>query len=154
MSRAFLSVVVVALVAICGVVPSAASAAPPEIVTEPFTFTFEDEFLTEACGVPVITTVQGRATTRTFQREGTGPLEVRTVNATVTFTSGDNTVRLKDVGADVTRRSPDGRVTILVAGRVTFQFIGSQLLDADTEAVLRAAKREFTTDRVCAALTA
>lgn len=154
MSRTHLSVVVVALMVICGVVASAASAAPPDIFRESFTETFEDETLTGLCGVPVTSTVKGRIAIRTFERDGTGPLEVFTINATLTATSGDNTVRFKNVGADVTRRTSDGMITILVTGQAPFRFKGSQVEDAITGAVLRAANREFTADRVCAALTA
>jgi hypothetical protein len=154
MFRTYLSAVVVALLAICGVVASSASAAPPEIVRESFTDTFEDEFLTEVCGVPVTTTIEGRVTIRTFERDGTGPLQVVTINSTLTATSGDNTVRFKNVGADVTRRTSDGRITLLITGQAPFFFKGSQLEDALTRAVLRAAQRQFTPDRVCAALTA
>jgi hypothetical protein len=153
MSRAYLTAVAAALVAMCGVVASAAWAAPPDIVREPISFgPFQDEFLTGVCGVPVTTTFEGSVTIRTFEREGTGVLEVLTVNVTGTSTSGDNTVRIKNVGADVTRRTSDGTITLLVAGQAPFRFKGSQLEDAITEAVLRAARRQFTTDRACATL--
>jgi hypothetical protein len=82
-----------------------------------------------------------------FDRDGTGPLEIVTINATATATSGDNTVRFKNVGADVTRRTSDGRITLLVTGQAPFFFKGSELSDAVTEAVLRAAKRQYSPDR-------
>jgi hypothetical protein len=145
---------IVVLLAMGAAAVAPASADKPEIIRESFTETFADEFLTEACGVPVTTTVTVRTIRREFDRSGTGPLEVFTINATLVARSGDNTFRFKDVGADMTRRTPSGAITLKIAGQVPFAFKGSQVVDEVTGAVLREARRRVSTDAACAALTA
>jgi hypothetical protein len=145
---------IVVLLALGAAAVAPASAAKPEIIRESVTETFADEFLTEECGVPVTTTVTVRTTRREFDRSGTGPLEVFTINATLVARSGDTSFRFKDVGGDVTRRTPTGDVIVRIAGQVPFAFKGSQVVDAITDAVLREARRRVSTDAVCAALTA
>jgi hypothetical protein len=54
----------------------AAAAAPPERETITFSDTFPDEFLTEACGVEVTTTVNGRITFLTFPDRPVGPQDL------------------------------------------------------------------------------
>jgi len=143
----------VALLA-AGLTAGPAQAGKPEIIRESFTFTIQDGFLSDACGVPVTSTVTGRTTSRTFDRSGSGLLEVFTINSTIVATSGGNTFNFKNVGADVTRRTADGRTIIKISGQVPFEFKGSQVIDAVTQEVLRAAQRRVSTERACAALTA
>ena len=145
---------IVVLLAMGAAAVAPASAAKPEIIRETFTDTFADEFLTEACGVPVTTTLTGRATTREFDRSGTGPLVVFTLNVTLVARSGDNTFRFKDVGGDMTRRTPGGDVIVKIVGQLPFAFKGSEVIDQLTGVVLREARRRVSTDAVCAALTA
>ncbi len=64
---------------------------------------FADEFLTDACGVPVTTRARGHVIIRVFPGGGTGPAELRTLNVVLTATAGDNVVRFRDVGADLVR---------------------------------------------------
>ena len=79
--------------------------------------TFQDEFLTEECGVPVTTTVQGHVTLRVFEREGKGLVALNTLNLGITATAGERTFRLRDVGGDLARIEPDGQRCCTSPGR-------------------------------------
>jgi hypothetical protein len=118
--------------------------------------TFEDEFLTDACGVPVSTRVQGDIIVRTFAGEGTGVAQVTTINIGVTAMAGDNTFTLRDVGADVTRIEPDGTVILLITGQVPFAFTGALKVDPETDEVILEPQHntEGQVEDACAALTA
>jgi hypothetical protein len=152
LSRWIMPIVVLLAVGAAAVAP--ASADKPEITRESFTDTFADEFLTNACGVPVMTTITLRTTVREFDRSGTGPLVVFTINATLVARAGDNTFRFKDVGGDMLRRTPSGETIVKIVGQVPFAFKGSQVIDEATGIVLREARRRVSTDAACAALTA
>ncbi|HSK26479.1 MAG TPA: hypothetical protein VK894_06160 [Jiangellales bacterium] len=137
-----------------GVTGTPATAAPPQIEREVVDDSFDDEFLTEECGVPVVTTVTGQIANRAFERPGTGVLNVFTINLTLTATSGDRTVRFKDVGADVLRVLPDGSLVLAVIGQVPFAFTGVLKLDPTTGEVLQEPQHSTAdTTRICAALT-
>ena len=123
-----------ALVPLATAVP--ALAAPPVIERIQVEDSFPDEFLTEVCGVPVTTTVEGFATTRTFSREGTGAIQLTTVNLTFTATAGDNSVRARDVGADLLRVEPDGSLVLSIIGQLPFDFTGVLKLDPETGEVI------------------
>lgn len=112
--------------------PAAGLGAPPVIERIAVNETFEDEFLSEACGVPVTTSARGHITLRTFSSDRTGPVEVRTINVALTATSGDRTIRFRDVGADVTRIEPDGTMVLLISGQVPFGFVGALRIDLET----------------------
>ena len=136
---------------------SPAAAAKPVIERITVDDTFDDVELAEACGVPeVTTTVTGTVITRAFENSGTGPLELNTVNFSLTFRAGDDTARLRDVGADLLRRTPDGTLILSIIGRVPFGFRGVLKLDPETEEVILEPKSWDAADlrRVCAALTA
>jgi hypothetical protein len=115
-----------------------------------------DEFLSEACGVPVTIDVVGHVTIRTFDGDGTGPERVFTVNVQITAYAGDNVYRFRDVGADVLRVAPDGTTILMIVGQIPFDFIGVLKLNEDTgEAILE--PQHSTAERLdaaCAALTA
>ena len=121
-----------ALVPLATAVP--ALAAPPVIERIHVEDSFPDEFLTEACGVPVTTSVEGSLTIRIFS--GTGAVELTTVNLLFTATAGDNTVRLRDVGADLLRVEPDGTVILSIIGQLPFDFTGILKLDPVTGEVI------------------
>ena len=95
--------------------------------------TFQDEFLTEECGVPVTTTVQGHVTLRMFEREGKGLVALNTLNLGITATAGERTFRLRDVGGDLARIEPDGTAVLYITGQVPFEFAGVLKLDLETE---------------------
>ena len=117
---------------------------------------FDDDFLTEACGVPVTTHVQGHVIVRTFPGEGTGPAELTTINIAFTATAGDNTYRFRDVGADLVRIEPDGTAILAIVGQVPFGFTGVLKIDLETgEAILEPQHSlEGRIENACAALTA
>jgi hypothetical protein len=141
-----------------GVVSAAtpAAAAPPDIERIPIQATFPEEFLTEACGVPVTATLSGVRIVRTFEDDGVGVLDVSTVNIAVTLQSEDNSIRIRDVGADVVRRTPDDTVILSISGQVPFFFKGVLKIDLETGEAIFEPKDWFESDvqRVCEALTA
>ena len=130
-------------------------AAPPTFERITVDDSFVDEALSAECGVPVTTTARGHVTIRTFDREGPGPVELRTINVTLTATADSRTFRFKDVGADLTRVQPDGTVVLQITGQVPFDFAGVLKIDLDTgEAILEPKNRsEKQLARACAALT-
>jgi hypothetical protein len=145
-----------AVALVLGVVSAAtpAAAAPPVIERIPIQETFPDEFLTEECGVPVTTTLSGFRIDRTFDDQGTGPLFVATVNVSATLRSGDNVIRIRDVGADLLRRTPDGTLIFSLIGQLPFQFKGVLKINETTGEVILEPKPSNDVERVCAALTA
>jgi hypothetical protein len=135
--------------------PTASLAASPEIIRIPVDETFDDDFLTEVCGVPVVTTVQGSIAIRLFDRETTGPLEVFTINLGFTARSPDGVARFRDVGADLYRITSDGSLIQQVMGQVPFEFAGVARWDAVTTEPLKEPRdrSEWQVDRICAALS-
>lgn len=131
MRRLFGSLVCALLVA--GLVgPGVALGAAPVIERIDIDETFADDFLSEACGVPVTTTARGQIIARTFPGEGTGVAEVRSVNVSLTATAGDRTFHFRDVGADLVRIEPDGTAVLSIIGKVPFAFNGVLKIDLET----------------------
>jgi hypothetical protein len=143
------------LVLIGGLIPGVASGAPPTIERIAVDDTFVDEELSEACGVEVTTRARGHITVRTFEEDGTGVVEVFTINVGLTATADGRVFRFRDVGADVTRIEPDGTVVLLISGQVPFEFAGVVKIDLETgEAILEPRDRsEQQLARACAVLT-
>ena len=138
------------------IVAPGAFAGKPTIERIAIDETFEDDFLTEECGVPVTTRAQGHVTIWTFEGEGTGVAAHSTVNVVFTAMAGDNTVRFRDVGADLIRIEPDGTAIIMIIGQVPFGFKGVLKIDLETgEAILEPQHSlEGDIEKACAALTA
>ena len=139
---------------------TALATAPPALAQPPvmdriqIDETFPDDFLTAVCGVPVTTTVRGQITTISFPGEGIGSTELTTINLSFTATAGDNTVRFKDVGADLVRVEPDGTAVLSVIGQIPFGFTGVLKIDLETgEAILEPQHFRDVAD-ACAVLTA
>jgi hypothetical protein len=134
-------------------VPAAAAGAPPTIVREDIDETFIDEALSEACGVEATVHLTGHSISR--MREGGGVLEVFTINLTGIITSDFGSFRVKDVGSDSTRITPDGQVIVSLRGQLPFFFKGVLKFDATTEEWLNEpnlAAGERQIQRACAAL--
>jgi hypothetical protein len=151
-----LSTWVVGLLLVAGVIgPGVASAAAPTFERITVDDTFVDEQLSEACGVTVTITVQGAVTLRTFPDDGSGLVELRTLNLAVTATADGRTFRLRDVGGDLTRIEPDGTALLYITGQVPFGFAGVAIIDLETgEAILEPRDRsEWQIERACAVLT-
>ena len=70
----------------------------------------------------VTTRAKGHIIVRTFTREGTGVVEVLTINVGLTAKADGRGFRFRDVGADVTRITQDGTVVMMIAGQVPFEF--------------------------------
>jgi hypothetical protein len=116
--------------------------------------TFDDEFLTEACGVPVTTTATGRVTIFTLPDDGVGLQQHTTLNISLVATAGDNQARFRDVGGDMVRVHPDGTVILSIIGQVPFDFTGVLKLNLETGEVILEPHHTLDTTRVCERLTA
>ena len=147
-----LVVAATAAAVIAGAVPAAA--APPTVERITFDDTFVDEQLSDACGVEVTTTARGSVTIRMFDGEGTGPVEWRNINVGLTATADGRTFRFRDVGADLTRVTPDGDLVLQISGQVPFAFAGVLKIDPETgETILEPQDRsEKQLARACAVL--
>lgn len=148
--------IVVSIVVLTGLLtPGVAFGARPTIERVDVSETFEDEFLTQECGVPVTTTVEGHFIIRTFGDEATGVVEVFTVNLGFTATSEYGEFQFRDVGADVTRVQPDGTLVVSIIGQVPFEFTGIVKLDGDDNVILESAgnRGEKQLAAACAALS-
>jgi hypothetical protein len=114
-----------------------ALAAQPTIERIPIEFSFQDQFLTEECGVAVTTTLSGFRIERIFE-DGQGRLiAVNTVNVAGSATAEGGSFQFRDVGADVIREAPDGTVTVTLIGQLPFDFTGRLVFDADTGEVVK-----------------
>jgi hypothetical protein len=147
--------VLAVLGALLVVVLGATAAAAEAPVKEVFQIdeTFEDEFLTEECGVPVTTTVTGRVTLFSFP-DGTVLQDLTTLNISFVATAGDNQARFRDVGGDQVRVQPDGTLILSIIGQVPFDFTGVLKINLDTGEVILEPHHDVDTTRVCERLTA
>jgi hypothetical protein len=145
-----------ATMTVAALLASGAAAAKPTIERFDVDESFPDDFLTEACGVPVTTTARGHVILRTFPGEGTGVVELRTINVGLTARAGDNVYRFRDVGADLVRVEPDGTAILMITGQVPFEFSGVLKIDLDTgETILEPQHSlEGRVEEACAKLTA
>jgi hypothetical protein len=145
-----------ATMAVAAVFAAGAAAAKPTIERFQVDESFPDDFLTEACGVPVTTTARGHVILRTFSDNGTGPVELRTINVGLTARAGDNVYRFRDVGADLVRVEPDGTAILMITGQVPFEFSGVLKIDLATgETILEPQHSlEGRVEEACAKLTA
>jgi hypothetical protein len=145
-----------ATMTVAAVLAPGAAAAKPTIERFEVDETFVDDFLTEACAVPVTTTATGHVILRTFSGDGTGPVELRTINIGLTATAGDNVYRFRDVGADFVRVESDGTAILMIIGRVPFGFTGVLKIDLATgETILEPQHSlEGRVEEACEKLTA
>ena len=142
------------LVVVAGALAPSASAAPPTIERIQIDETFLDEELSAECGFDVTIHAQGKLTIRTFSGGRTGPAEFATLNVTVTATTGDNSVTVRDVGGDLTRVEPDGTRVLMIFGQVPFAFTGVLKIDLETGEAILEPQHIVDVDEVCATLAA
>jgi hypothetical protein len=151
------AIVALAMVALCGAVVTPALAGKPTITRMTVDETFDDEFLTAECAVPVETRVSGHQITRSFTDSSGRLIEVFTINLTFTATSEFGSFKFKDVGADLTRVTKDGVVHQII-GQLPFWFNGTTWENPLTGEVLKeptgADLFESTLEKACAALGA
>jgi hypothetical protein len=150
-TRGLLAVLGALLVVALGATAAAAQAPVKETIT--FSDTFPDEFLTEACGVAVTTTANGRITFFTFPDRPVGPQDLTSVHVDIVATAGGNQARFKDVGIDKVQVKPDGTVILSIVGQVPFEFTGVMKINLDTGEVIHEAQHLVDTTRVCRLLT-
>ena len=146
----------VTMIALVGLVwAGVAAGAAPTIERINIDETFTDDFLTDACGVDVTTTVHGFVIERIFSGEETGVAQVNTISIGITATAGDRTFRFRDVGADVVQIKPDGTLVLLITGQVPFEFAGVLKIDPETEEVILEPRdrSEEQLAKACKALT-
>jgi hypothetical protein len=155
MTRWRLTGSIAGILVVVALVTPVAYADPPTIERIDIDESFLDEFLTEACGVPVTTTAEGFVILRVFSGEGSGVAELTTLNIGLTATAGDNTYRFRDVGADLIRIEPDGTAVLSIIGQVPFGFTGILKIDLETgEAILEPQhSTEENVEVACAVLT-
>jgi hypothetical protein len=139
------------LVVVLGATAAAAQAPVKEVIQ--VDDEFADEFLTEACGVPVTTTARGRVTIFTFPN-GTVLQNMTTLNISLVATAGDNQARFRDVGIDQVRVQSDGTLILSIVGQVPFEFTGVLKINPETDEVILEPHHEVDTTRVCERLTA
>lgn len=89
MSKRGISGWLVRVLVVAALVAPSAFAGKPTIERFDIDETFADDFLTDACGVPVTTTAKGHVIVRTFS--GGSLMSVRTLNIAFTAVAGDNT---------------------------------------------------------------
>lgn len=151
--RRFVVVFAVVLSCAAAIAPGSLGA-PPTITHETIDVTFEDEFLTDFCGVPVESHATGKVTIREYE-EGGRLVAGATVNVTIVSTSDFGTVRFRDVGADLTRVTKDGLVHQVI-GKLPFDFNGTLWEDPITGEILKEATGpdlfESMLEDACAAL--
>jgi len=133
--------------------PVAWAGGKPEMETITFSDTFEDEELSDACGVDVTTSFTGRVKLFVFPDRPVGPQDLTTISFTFTARAGDNVAVLKDVGIDVVRVRPDGTAVLSIVGQVPFEFTGILKVDLDTGEAILEPHHVVDTTRVCHLLT-
>ena len=156
MSRRGVIVWLAGILVVAAVVAPGASAGKPTIDRFDVDETFPDDFLTEACGVPVMTHAQGHVAVRTFSGGGAGPAEITTLNIALTAMAGANTYRFRDVGADHVQVKKDGTTILMIIGQIPFEFTGVLKIDLQTGEVILEPHHslEGRIEEACAALTA
>jgi hypothetical protein len=146
----FMSLVALLVVALAG---TAAAVGPPEMETITISDTFEDEFLTDECGVDVTTSVDGFITFLTFPDQPVGPQDLTSFHVNLVATAGDNSVQFRDVGIDLVLVEPDGTAILRIIGQVPFEFTGVLTIDLATGEVILEPPHVLDTTRVCRLLT-
>jgi len=128
--------------------------APPAIERIEVDETAPDEFLTEACGFPVMTHAKGHLIVIEPEGEGTGLVALRTLNIALTATANGKTYRFRDVGADQVRRTHDGFEILMIIGRLPFTFTGVLKVNETTGEVVLEPQHstEDELEDACAAL--
>jgi hypothetical protein len=131
----------------------AAAGGKPEMETITFSDTFDDDELSDECGVDVTTSIDARITFFTFPDRPVGPQDLTSVHFNFTATAGDNVVRINDVGIDVVRVQPDGTAILMIVGQVPFDFTGVLVIDLGTGEAILEPHHVLDTTRVCHLLT-
>ena len=146
---------IVSAVATCSL-GSPASAGAPVIERVTVDEQFFDEFLSQQCGVEVITHIAGTIIFRDDPDDRAGVLRHITFNTLVTASADGNTVQWREVALYTLRRTPDGTLVFSRSGQVLLDFSGNVKLDAVTREVIHESQQSRVADRteeVCARLT-
>lgn len=145
---------VFALAAVAWFGSPAAQAAQPTIERITIDNAGTDDFLTDVCGVTVTFTERGHITVRTFGEVDKGLSQVTSINLGVVLSANGNSYRLRDVGADLVRITPDGVAILSIIGQIPFQFTGVLKIDLDTGEVVHEPRHVTEGDiaKACAVL--
>ena len=133
--------------------PTAGAGGKPVKETITFTDTFEDEELSDACGVDVTTSFSGRVMFFEFPNRPVGPQDLTSVHVNFVAQAGDNAVRINDVGIDRVQIRPDGTLILSVVGQVPFEFTGVLKVNLTTGEVMHEAVHVVDMTRACRLLT-
>lgn len=125
---------------------------PPTKEKIPVSGSFEDEFLSSECGVPVTVTFSGFVMVKTFDNP-TGVQEIISFHISNIASAGDNRVMIKDVGIDKVQVKPDGTAILSIVGQVPFAFTGVLKIDLETGEVIHEAHHMVDTTKACRLLT-
>ncbi|HKJ12808.1 MAG TPA: hypothetical protein VJ976_10535 [Ornithinimicrobium sp.] len=132
------------------------AAAPPESERIVVDDTFDDEFLTDSCGVSVTGSITGFVIARTFTNPAGNLQTLNSVSLTLTLTSELGSISGRASGAEIVKSGPDGQVTLNVTGRRLGDYSGLLVVDLDTGEVVKEPQYTFgerELERACAALT-
>lgn len=144
-----------AMLVLVSVAAPVVTASTPEIVRLDIDRVTVNNRLTAACGIPVMSHVQGHLILRT-STGGPGVAEVAIGNLAVVATAGDNTYRYRNVGAEIVQVKPGGVEILVVAGQAPFLFAGALKIDLATGDLILEPQHSLEGDlaEACAALTA
>lgn len=134
--RRLLAAVTVAFAAAAALASGAMSAGQPTVERVDVDRVRPDPGLTAACGIEVTARVQGHIVIRTFPGTGTGPVELVSLNITVTAMAGSNSYAFRVVGANLVRVDPDGTVTLTATGQQPFEWTGALKINLTTGEVI------------------
>ena len=154
--RRLLAAIPVVFAAAAALASGAMSAGQPTIEHVDIDRLRPDPALTAACGVEVTADVQGHVVVRTYPGAGTGPVELVTLNITVTAMAGGNSYPFRVVGANLIRVDPDGSVTLTATGQQPFEWTGALKIDLTTGDVILEPRHSPTgqLQEACESLTA
>lgn len=136
-------------VLVVALAPTAGAGGKPVKETITFSGTFDDEELSDACGVAVTTSFSGRVLVFEFPNRPVGPQDLNSVHVNFVARAGDNAVRINDVGIDRVQIRPDGTAILNVVGQVPFEFTGILKVNLTTGEVIHEPVHIVDTTRAC-----
>jgi hypothetical protein len=91
---------------------------------------FQSPILSGQCGFDVTVSFTGSVTVKTFPNRPVGPENLTLEIDAIVFSTGNKTVRFRQVETTITQVKPNGMVTSTVAGK-TVEFTGVQKINLE-----------------------